>query len=213
MARPGDGHTSVALPGLQISAAVIHRRSSWSQSRSRFIRPSMHLGMLALRREKAITVPRRWGLSVLRAKKLRRRTWTGFRLVFLAKRLEERSLRPVARTRPGWLRSTEVVDLAVVLPRWSEHLPSRQEVFSRGHFEKAPQGSVKLHRVVDHREGKVMTQQKRGTHISICAPRLTSPWLHVFVSWWMLTSKWTFRFPRYIKTRGSIGSDGGNSPR
>jgi hypothetical protein len=30
----------------------------------------------------------------------------------------------------------EVVDVAVVLPVWLEHLPSRQNTFSRGHWEK-----------------------------------------------------------------------------
>src|SRR5882724_7061895 len=83
-----------------------------------------HRGMPALRRVKAITVPRRRGQRLPRASWFESVSLKRFLACFFGRIGVRRSPGVLERAAPRSFQSGPVVDVAVVLPGWLEHLPS-----------------------------------------------------------------------------------------
>src|SRR5439155_14870194 len=85
-----------------------------------------HRGMPALERVKAIAVPRRRGQRLPRASWFESVGWKRFLVCFFGRIGVTRSPGVLERAAPRSFQSGPVVDVAVVLPGWLEHLPPRR---------------------------------------------------------------------------------------
>ena len=148
----------------------------------------MHLGMLALRREKAITVPRPRGQQLLQASWFESVGLKRFLACFFGRIGVTRSPGVLERTAPKSFRSEPVVDVAVVLPRWLEHLP----FLLRLTLNQLPAGP----RRCPQGPGCVPQQQRQRAGRSRCSVSATaSILLRVYWALWVFPLSWVGPLP------------------